>query len=218
MKKTIYALFAVLIAMALTACSPKNKVLATDSVAVNGQTYQVELVQTKYVAPPSESESILWLKPVYGYYGTFALRVQTTDGKQTDLYVLNPLFDDRTMMFPGVYESRQTMAECWVDYNGDGRLDMAVGQWSTNYTQMQYVILSLTADGKIEQLPIDGKYIVSEDVMNDDPYRADLLREHDGRTVLTNYRDLSSGGHLLSRFEVYAWDGTQFAKTGEYFD
>ena len=203
--------------MALTACPPKNKVLATDSVAVNGQTYQAELVQTKYVAPPSESEGILRQKPVYGYYGTFALRVQTADGKQTDLYVLNPLFDDRTMMFPGVYGSWRTTAECWVDYNGDGRLDMTVGQWSTNDMQMQYVILSLTADGKIEQLPIDGKYIVSENVMNDDPYRADLLREHDGRTVLTNCLNLSSTGHMRSRF-VYAWDGTQFAKTGEYFD
>ena len=220
MKKSIPALLlTALLALSLTGCAPKNTVLATDEVQTAGQTYRVELVQTKYVAPPPESECDLWMKPPYGYYGSFALRVRTADGQQTDLFQLNPLFDDRTMMFPCDYASSpRTTAECWVDYNGDGQPDMAVGQWSPNYRQMQYRILTLNGDGKIAQLPIDGGYIVSEDVMSDDPYNRCLLTEHDGKQVLTNSLDFSSTGHMRSVSEVYAWTGTQFAKTGEKFE
>ena len=218
MKKSIPALLlTALLALSLTGCAPKNTVLATDEVQTAGQTYQVELVQTKYVAPPPESECDLWMKPPYGYYGSFALRVRTADGTQTDLFPLNPLFDDRTMMFPCVYESWRATSECWVDYNGDGQLDMAVGQWTPNGQQMQYTILTLNGDGKIAQLPIDGGYIVSEDVMSDDPYNRCLLTEHDGKQALTNSRNLS-GERLLYVSEVYAWDGAKFVKTGEKFE
>lgn len=217
MKKSIPALLlTVLLALSIAGCAPKNTVLATDEVQAAGQTYRVELVQTKYVAPPPESECIPWKQPMAGYYGSFALRVQTADGQQTDLFPLNPLFDDRTMMFPCDYTRQLTFAsDFWVDYNGDGLPDRAVGQWSPDYRQMQYTILTLDGDGKIAQLPIDGRYIVSEAGTTDDPYLRCLLTEHDGKQVLTNSLALSGGESMRSVREVYAWTGTQFAKTGE---
>ncbi|MDL2288147.1 hypothetical protein LJC32_02060 [Oscillospiraceae bacterium OttesenSCG-928-F05] len=182
--------------------------------------YIVEIWHMEYVDPP---EGGLWTTT---YYGGMDMVVLAEDGKVLDRVCLNDYFDGETLGVPTnfaagkeLYSAAYKLNNYWADYNGDGRLDIAI---PASFSSGRHIILTIDENGKVVELPVEGGYLVQYGTLAN--VMSGLWEEplwwHEGN-VLWGIGDMAfeiiEGFPAQVDFEyidAYLWDGEKFAPSG----
>jgi hypothetical protein len=125
-------------------------VLSEEALALDGQEYAVQLVQTVYERVPGSEEDGFRL--YIGYKGMFDAVVLDASGTEVSRLTGEELFlgDPMSLLGPG------TVPIVFRDYNGDGDPDFVIGDFSSEEGVVKCAILSVSKTGQLRQLHCEG--------------------------------------------------------------
>ncbi len=203
----------------MAACSKEAEIcILSETHESGGNTYLIEVWNTeKRVIPSAEMPNggtnityLMLLETKHQLFGTFELRVSSSDGVVINTLQLNSLFDGKDMWSMDIYTDSKQISY-WQDYNGDGQDDFAIGLANS------FLILTLDPNGIVSLLPIEGRYIRSVDTSGGDcwQYRLPIYMSADKCVgVISTRWEAEPYSHLVD--ELYCWDGSKFVNSGIY--
>ena len=137
-----------------------------------------------------------------GWSGEFRLVLADDSGQVKEEFPLSDYFDD-ALVFNALFEIE------FEDYNGDGNVDFALGQYGSSNGNF-YKLFTLTEDNRLEELKVRGHRDLFISAA-DGRYSTKLEKTGD-RSFKKSAYDNSIGEQVEKSF---TWNGTEFVEEDE---